>query len=343
MAEFLEASCVAWRQTELREGGRGRTKQQQQRHPLASFPFSPSSPTAGVASTRARPAGGCRRCTRGPWAAAAYLYLRAAGGGGGGGGGSYASPLAMDAGVEKCGDAAAEGGGDLYAVLGLKKECSDADLKVAYRKLAKKWHPDKCSSSSISVKHMEEAKEKFQEIQGAYSVLSDANKRLLYDVGVYDDEDDEDSMQGMGDFIGEMTQMMSQRQESFEELQQLFVDMFQSDIDSGFCNGTAKGHQVQGQAKSRTCSPRSPPTTIVKEAEVSSCNGFNKRGSSAMDSGKPPRPVECGAGQSQAGFCFGVSDTPKPRGPNANRKRNGRKQKLFPKHYVTSEDDTAGS
>jgi hypothetical protein len=59
------------------------------------------------------------------------------GGGGGGGGGSYASPLAMDAGVEKCGDAAAEGGGDLYAVLGLKKECSDADLKVAYRKLAK--------------------------------------------------------------------------------------------------------------------------------------------------------------------------------------------------------------
>lgn len=33
-----------------------------------------------------------------------------------------------------------------------------------------------------------------------------------------------------------------QRQESFEELQQLFVDMFQSDIDSGFCNGPAKGH-----------------------------------------------------------------------------------------------------
>jgi hypothetical protein len=47
----------------------------------------------------------------------------------------------MDAGGEKCSDAAAaeggEGGGDLYAVLGLKKECSDADLKVAYRKLAK--------------------------------------------------------------------------------------------------------------------------------------------------------------------------------------------------------------
>lgn len=46
----------------------------------------------------------------------------------------------MDAGGEKCGDAAAaapgEAGSDLYAVLGLKKECSDAELKVAYRKLA---------------------------------------------------------------------------------------------------------------------------------------------------------------------------------------------------------------
>jgi hypothetical protein len=45
----------------------------------------------------------------------------------------------MDAGAEKCRDAAAaagEAGSDLYAVLGLKKECSDAELKVAYRKLA---------------------------------------------------------------------------------------------------------------------------------------------------------------------------------------------------------------
>jgi hypothetical protein len=104
-----------------------------------------------------------------------------------------------------------------------------------------------------------------------------------------------------------------QRQESFEELQQLFVDMFQSDLDSGFCNGPTKGHQVHGQAQSRTSStspsssPSPPPFTIVTEAEVPSCNGFNKRGSSAMDSAKPPRPVDAGVSQSQAGFCFGVS------------------------------------
>jgi hypothetical protein len=90
------------------------------------------------------------------------------------------------------------------------------------------------------------------------------------------------------------------------------VDMFQSDIDSGFCNRTAKAHQFQGPAKSRTCSTSpssspSPPPTTAKDAEVPSCNGFNKRGSSALDSGKPPKPVEGGAGQNQAGFCFGVS------------------------------------
>lgn len=42
------------------------------------------------------------------------------------------------------------------------------------------------------------------------AVLSDANKRFLYDVGVYNNDDDEDSLKGMGDFIGEMAQMMSQ-------------------------------------------------------------------------------------------------------------------------------------
>lgn len=175
------------------------------------------------------------------------------------------------------------------------------------------------------------------------AVLSDANKRFLYDVGVYEDEDDEDSLQGMGDFIGEMAQMMSQvrptRQESFEELQQLFVDMFQSDLDSGFCNGPTKNHQVQGQGRSRTSSTSpslSPfPPPIVMEAEVPSCNGFNKRGSSAMDSGKPPRPVEAGVGDQHCnGFCFGMSDTKQV--PNTSKRRNGRKQKLSSKHDVSS-------
>uniref|UniRef100_A0ACD6AG36 Uncharacterized protein n=1 Tax=Avena sativa TaxID=4498 RepID=A0ACD6AG36_AVESA len=173
---------------------------------------------------------------------------------------------------------AAGGGGicheDLYGVLGLKKECSDADLRLAYRKLAMTWHPDRCSASGSSAR-VEEAKERFQEIQGAYSVLSDTGKRLLYDVGVYDDSDGDDGeeqdVSGMGDFLGEMAQMMSQATpaESFEELQQLFVDMFQGDLVGGF--GFAG---------------RQPPTVHPAQAQSQRRAGVsvNKRCSSATDS-----------------------------------------------------------
>lgn len=57
---------------------------------------------------------------------------------------------------------------DLYGVLGLKKDCSEAELKLAYRRLAMTWHPDRCSASGSSAR-VEEAKERFQEIQSAYS------------------------------------------------------------------------------------------------------------------------------------------------------------------------------
>ncbi|CAH9098845.1 unnamed protein product [Cuscuta epithymum] len=121
---------------------------------------------------------------------------------------------------------------DLYGVLGLNKECSASELRSAYKKLALKWHPDRCSARGNS-KSVEEAKKKFQAIQQAYSVLSDTNKRFLYDVGVYDFEDDDDE-NGMGDFLNEMAAMMNDNRsnekqgESFEELQELFEEMLQS-------------------------------------------------------------------------------------------------------------------
>ncbi|KAG8388440.1 hypothetical protein BUALT_Bualt02G0126100 [Buddleja alternifolia] len=124
--------------------------------------------------------------------------------------------------------------GDFYAVLGLKRDCTTAELRNSYKKLAMKWHPDRCSASGNS-KYVEESKKKFQAIQQAYSVLSDANKRFLYDVGVYDCDDDDDE-NGMGNFLNEMAAMMSQNKtnengkESFEELQELFEEIFKSDI-----------------------------------------------------------------------------------------------------------------
>ena len=64
---------------------------------------------------------------------------------------------------------------DYYAILGVDKNADDDQLKKAYRKMAVKWHPDKNQDKK------EKAEAKFKEIGEAYDVLSDKNKRAIYD------------------------------------------------------------------------------------------------------------------------------------------------------------------
>jgi molecular chaperone DnaJ len=63
---------------------------------------------------------------------------------------------------------------DFYAVLGVKKDVSDADLKKTYRKLARQFHPDSNAGDA-------KAEARFKEISEAYSVLSDKELRSEYD------------------------------------------------------------------------------------------------------------------------------------------------------------------
>ncbi|GAU11449.1 hypothetical protein TSUD_344400 [Trifolium subterraneum] len=100
------------------------------------------------------------------------------------------------------------GGSSYYSVLGIRSDASSSDIRTAYRKLAMRWHPDKFARNPNTAG---EAKRRFQQIQEAYSVLSDESKRSMYDAGLYDPLEEEDE----GD--------------SLEDLQRMFVEMVGGD------------------------------------------------------------------------------------------------------------------
>ena len=63
---------------------------------------------------------------------------------------------------------------DYYEVLGVARNAGEAELKKAYRRLAMKYHPDRNPGDAAAEEHFKEAKE-------AYEVLTDPQKRSLYD------------------------------------------------------------------------------------------------------------------------------------------------------------------
>src|SRR3954462_12773434 len=70
---------------------------------------------------------------------------------------------------------------DLYAQLGVKRDASEADIKKAYRKLAKELHPDRNKDNP-------KATERFSKVTQAYDLLTDKDKRARYDRGEIDED-----------------------------------------------------------------------------------------------------------------------------------------------------------
>lgn len=100
---------------------------------------------------------------------------------------------------------------DLYEVLGVSKTATTEEIKKAFRKLTRKYHPDRNPADK-----KEWAKEKFVELANAYEILKDPKKREAYDNG------------GDGEDFGYDDTFFNRNQEgNFEDL---FKDFFQGNV-----------------------------------------------------------------------------------------------------------------
>ena len=148
---------------------------------------------------------------------------------------------------------------DCYDVLGIKKSATDKEIKSAYRKLAKKYHPDANPGDK-------RAEEKFKELSEAYDILKDPEKRKLYDrfghaafdetmagQGAYGPQGAQQGY-GSGWYNFGSTGNGGQYREyhfSSDDLGDIFGDFFGGDSGSGFAQGSGHGfaHDFGGFGK----------------------------------------------------------------------------------------------
>lgn len=120
---------------------------------------------------------------------------------------------------------------DPYETLGVAKGASEAEIKKAFRVLAKKYHPDAAGAGAS-------AKRRFQDISAAYEILGDAKKRTEYDAGRIDG-DGNPRAQGFGG--GNPFGGGFRGGQQYERPEDVFADLFSGAAGGGMFNGFGFG------------------------------------------------------------------------------------------------------
>jgi len=169
---------------------------------------------------------------------------------------------------------------DYYSILGVSRNAKNAEIKKAYRRLARKNHPDVNPGDK-------NAEERFKKIQEAYDVLSDAKKRSMYDKYGFYSENFKEPPAGQGggfaqgysqgfDFSG-----MDFGQSGQSSFREIFSDLFGGGAARGNPSGPARGEDIEQQINisfMESIHGLTAKMTIRRNRSCSSCegSGFDK-------------------------------------------------------------------
>jgi curved DNA-binding protein len=145
---------------------------------------------------------------------------------------------------------------DYYQTLGIARGATDKDIKNAYRKLAKQYHPDRNPGDK-------QAEERFKEINEAYQVLSDPQKRARYDqLGASYSQWKENGIPGNFNW-GQWTAQPGGQEVNLDDLfgEGAFSDFFRS-----IFGGMGSGQAVRGRSRRESSAAQQQVTLSLKEA-----------------------------------------------------------------------------
>jgi|WetSurMetagenome_2_1015567.scaffolds.fasta_scaffold94848_2 curved DNA-binding protein len=122
---------------------------------------------------------------------------------------------------------------DYYKILGVDKNATTDEIKKAYRKLAKKYHPDKNPDNKL-------AEEKFKEVNEANEILSDQEKRRKYDRLGSNWNNSQSTGSGFDDWFKNYSSSKTHRQEYSGNFKDIFDDFAFSDLFENFMGANAR-------------------------------------------------------------------------------------------------------